>query len=142
MRRRRTLLLVAVAVVVVGAAGVALAAFLSTESRERDRIADVLRAEARGDAAAVQRLVQRCDDGCSFVQRVRGPGAVKIARLDSDTAYALGGAEGWTRVVWVHGVTSRPFVQCVLVRRGGSLWDRSIELVRLRAPLADNEGSC
>jgi hypothetical protein len=40
-------------------------------------------------------------------------------------------------------VESRPVVQCVRVRRKGNpLTGRSVTLLRLSAPLADNEGSC
>ena len=43
--------------------------------------------------------------------------------------------------VWVHGVDSRPIVQCVVRRQGGPLTGRSVTLC-LSAPLADNEDSC
>jgi hypothetical protein len=80
------------------------------------------------------------------VARLHGVGgaeSVKIARLDSGTSYSLGTSEGWSRVVWVRGVESRPVVQCVRVRRKGNpLTGRSVTLLRLSAPLADNEGSC
>jgi hypothetical protein len=99
------------------AASFFLARFLSTEGRERDAISDLLK------------------------QRSHGP--VKIIRLDSHTSYSLGNAEGWTRVVWARDVHARPIVQCVRVRRtGGPFSKRNVRLLRLRPPLANNEGHC
>lgn len=125
-----------------------LARFLTQENRERDRIEQLVVREGRGDVAGVLALLRACDATCrakvrGFVPRVSGPGAVKIARLDSGTSYSLGTAEGWSRVVWVRGVEGRPVVQCVRVRREGGLFaERTITLLRVTAPLADNEGSC
>jgi hypothetical protein len=93
------------------------AQFLATEGRERDEIADLLK------------------------QRSHGP--VKIIRLDSDTSYSFGTKEGWSRVVWAPTVKARPIVQCVRVRRsGGPIGKRTVTLLRLRPPLANNEGNC
>lgn len=149
LAQRRRLLIVAVPVtLVVLAVGLFGARWLTTENRERDAIFDLLSAEAAGDPAAVLRRLDGCDAACAakvraFLPQTKGAGAVKIARLDSGTSYSLGAATGTTRVVWVHGVDSRPLVQCVVVRReGGPLTGRSVSLLRLSAPLADNEASC
>jgi hypothetical protein len=149
LAQRRRLLLVAVPVaVVVLAVGFLAARWLTTENRERDAVFALLEREAAGDAGGVLARLDGCDAACAakvraFVPRTRGAGAVKIARLDSGTAYTLGDSTGTTRVVWVHGVKSRPIVQCVVVRRrGGPLTGRSVSLLRLSAPLADNAGSC
>jgi hypothetical protein len=126
-----------------------LARWLSVESQERAAIADLLRAEARGDARGAAGQLTLCTDvACRakvarIVAQVRGPGDVRIARLDSATAHTFGTRRGWTRVVWVRGATGRPVVQCVDVRRKGSpLTGRSVSLLRLTAPLANNEDSC
>jgi hypothetical protein len=149
LAQRRRLLLVAVPVaVVVLAVGFLAARWLTTENRERDAVFALLEREAAGDAGGVLSRLDGCDAACAakvraFVPRTRGAGAVKIARLDSGTAYTLGDSTGTTRVVWVHGVESRPIVQCGVVRRrGGPLTGRSVSLLRLSAPLADNAGSC
>lgn len=114
---QRRFLLLALGALVFLVASFVLARFLSTEGQERDAISDLLK------------------------QRSQGP--VKIIRLDSDTAYTLGSAEGWTRVVWAPDVNAQPIVQCVRVRRtGGPLTKRDVTLLRLRPPLANNEGSC
>ncbi|MCW3003824.1 MAG: hypothetical protein JWQ20_3122 [Conexibacter sp.] len=127
------------------------ARFLTTENRERDDILVLVQREAAGDAPGVLAHLQACDAACaakvrSFLPRVAGSGgaaSVKIARLDSGTSYSLGTSEGWSRVVWVRGVNAIPVVQCVRVRRHGSpLTGRSVSLLRLTAPLADNEDSC
>ena len=115
MQRRFPLLVLGVLAFL--AASFILARFLSTEGRERDAIADLLK------------------------QRSHGP--VKIIRLDSDTHYSIGTDEGWTRVVWARDVHARPIVQCVRVRRtGGPITVREVKLLRLRPPLANNEGRC
>ena len=153
MLRRRSprLLLIAIpALVVFLAISFGVARFLTTEGRERDRIYDLVSAEARGDVPGALRQMSACDAACAgklraYVPRLpkAGPLDVKIARLDSGTAYTLGTNEGWSRVVWVHDPHARPVVQCVRVRRKGNpLTGRSVSLLRVTAPLADNEGSC
>jgi hypothetical protein len=149
LAHRRRLLAIAVPVAVVFlAVSFLLARFLTTENRERDRIYELLRAEASGDPRAVLAELHGCDAACAakvrgFLSRLSGPGSVKIARLDSGTAYSLGTKTAPSRVVWVRGVNARPVVQCVLVRRSGSaLTGRSVSLLRVTAPLANNEDPC
>jgi hypothetical protein len=149
LARRRRLLTIAVPLVVVFLAISFFAArFLTTENRERDELFGLVQREAAGDAPGVLARLHACDAACAakvraFLPRVTGPGKVKIARLDSGTSYSLGTSEGWSRVVWVRGVDGIPVVQCVRVRRQGSpLTGRSVSLLRLTAPLADNEDSC
>jgi hypothetical protein len=151
LARRPSRRLVAIAVpitLVVLAVGLFSARFLTTENRERDAIFTLLQREAAGDERGVLAALHGCDAACAakvraFLPKVTGTGAVKIARLDSDTSYTLGTSTGTSRVVWVHGIDSRPIVQCVVVRRrGGPLTGRSVSLLALSAPLADNEDSC
>jgi hypothetical protein len=147
-QRRRLIVIAAAATLVVLVVGFVAARWLTTENRERDAVFALLEREAAGDAPGVLSRLDACDAACAaqvraFLPKVTGPGAVKIARLDSGTSYSLGTSTHTTRVVWVHGVDSRPIVQCVVVRRsGGPLTGRSVSLLRLSAPLADNEGSC
>jgi hypothetical protein len=151
LARRPSRRLVAIAVpvtLVVLAVGFFAARFLTTENRERDAIFTLLQRQAAGDERGVLAQLHGCDAACAakvhaFLPKVTGAGAVKIARMDSGTSYSLGTSTGTSRVVWVHGVDSRPIVQCVLVRRqGGPLTGRSVSLLALSAPLADNEDSC
>jgi hypothetical protein len=147
-RRRRLLTIFIPVLVVFLAVSFVAARFLTTENRERDELFGLVQREAAGDAPGVLSRLQACDAACAakvraFLPRVTGPGKVKIARLDSGTAYSLGTSEGWSRIVWVRGVDGIPVVQCVRVRRHGSpLTGRSVSLLRLTAPLADNEDSC
>jgi hypothetical protein len=147
-QRRRLTVIAAAATLVVLAVGFVAARWLTTENRERDAIFSLLERQAAGDAPGVLARLHDCDAACAakvraFLPKVAGPGAVKIARLDSKTSYSFGTKTGTSRVVWVHGVNSRPIVQCVVVRRkGGPLTGRSVSLLRLSAPLADNEDSC
>jgi hypothetical protein len=146
--RRPLVLVPLIALFVVVALG--LARVLTQENDERDHLEQLVTREARGDADGVLALLRACDPACAakvraFVPRVSGAGAAdpKIVRLDSDTAYSLGTSEGWSRVVWVRTPESRPVVQCVRVRReGGPFAGRTITLLRVTAPLADNEQSC
>jgi hypothetical protein len=150
-RRRRLLAILVPAGLLFVVAAFAVARFLTIENRERDEIFALVRAEAQGDPRAVLARLSGCDAACaatvrSSTARLRSPagaGGVRIARLDSQTAYSLGTDEGWSRVVWIASADARPVVQCVRVRRHGSpLTGRSVSLLRLTAPLADNEDSC
>lgn len=126
-----------------------LARFLTTENRERAAIADLLDAQARGDARRMLSLLDGCasDARCratvaANARRLQRPGEPKILRLDSATAYALGAVTGTTRVAWAIVDGSLPVVQCVAVRRGGSaLAGRTVSLLRISAPIG-NEASC
>jgi hypothetical protein len=148
VRRRRLLIIaipIAVAVLVIS---FFVARFLTTENTERDDLLSLVQHEAAGDLPGVLSRLDACNAACqakvrAFLPRVTGRGDVKIVLLNSGTAYSLGTKQGWSRLVWVHGVDDRPIVQCVLVRRSGSpLTERSVSLLRLNAPLADNEDSC
>jgi hypothetical protein len=148
-RPSRRLLAIAVPVtLVVLVVGFLSARFLTTENRERDAIFTLLQHEAAGDERGVLSRLHGCDAACAakvraFLPKVTGAGTVKIALLSSGTSYSLGTKTGTSRVVWVHGVNSRPIVQCVVVRRqGGPLTGRSVSLLALSAPLANNEDSC
>ncbi|WP_205699516.1 hypothetical protein [Conexibacter sp. SYSU D00693] len=143
---RRPLVLAFVALFLLLSAG--LARFLSVEGQERDAIVTVLEAQARGDVDGVLDRLTACDATCAAnlrraVPRLAGPGDVKLVRQDSATSYALGSATGTSRVVWVRGPEGAPVVQCFEVRREGSaLAGRSTSLLRLSAPLRDNEDPC
>jgi hypothetical protein len=125
-----------------------LARFLSVENTERDKELVLLKAQARGDASAMIAHLSGCraSPACVATQeanasRLRMPGAVKILSLKSSTAYSLAGATGKTRLAWT--VIGRlPVVQCVEVRRSGSLLTGiDVALLSLGAPIA-NEADC
>jgi hypothetical protein len=119
---------VALGILVFAGISLLLARVLAADSRERSDVADLLRAQARGDAAAMLRELHGCADlpACSErvrsnAQRLRRPGAVKVVRLDPSTTFALNGHTGPARVVWNTSRVPRPVVQCVLVRRTGNV---------------------
>jgi hypothetical protein len=141
--RPRVLLIAAAGLVVFVAISFVLARYLTTETRERNAIYDLLTDQARGDAAGVVQRLDGCagDPACAATaranaRRLKQAGKIRIIRLDSGTAYALGSATGTTRVVWAVVPAGRTVVQCVVVHRGGSvLSGRSVMLRRLSAPI-------
>jgi hypothetical protein len=147
-RRPRLIILVAGLLLVFVAVSLVVARWLSTENRERDRLFAIVRAEAARDPAAVIAQLEACDAACAAkvratVGRIPRGDDPRLVLVESATAHTLGTAEGWTRVVWVPRPTGRPLVQCVRVRReGGPVTARSVSLLRLTAPLADNEDPC
>lgn len=142
MSRPLRITLIAFAVLLFAAISVVLARWLSLENTERDDVLAVLRAQARGDAAAVLARLHGCgaDPACAATvradaARLRGPGEVKILAYDSRTSYSLSSKTGRTRVAWK--LPGRlPDVQCVLVQRGGNaVTGLSVTLRALSAPI-------
>lgn len=147
MSRRRLVLLATAGVLVFLAISLGLARYLTTENRERDAVFALLEDQARGDARAMLARLDDCDARCradveTNARRLRRLGDVKILLLQSSTSYALGSAQGPTRVAWAivdHGIA---VVQCVQVKRTGNvLAGRGISLRRLSVPI-DSQGSC
>lgn len=146
----RRLPLIVAAVVLFAGVSWLLARYLTTESRERADVLRLIDAQARGDAAAMlDRLAPECrsEPRCrarvvALAGRLRRQGDPKIIAYDSSTAYALGAATGATRVAWTIVNRQLPVVQCVLVRRTGTvLAGRRVSLLRVSAPIG-NESSC
>jgi hypothetical protein len=143
----RRLVLIVPAVLVFLAIVFALARYLTTENVERDAVYALLQAQARGDVHGMLARLDGCDAGCRAdvarnARRLARPGRVSILAYSSATAYALGPASGPTRVAWTIVDRQLPVVQCVEVRRKGSvLTGRTINLRRLSAPI-DRQGSC
>jgi hypothetical protein len=139
-------LLIAAAVVGFLAVSAVVARWLSADTDERGQVVELLRAQARGDAPAMLRMLRCRDPACVTVvranaRRLRGPGALKIALYQSATAHALTARTEPTRVVWFTPGRLTT-VQCVLVRRTGNvLAGTSVSLLRLSAPIG-RESSC
>jgi hypothetical protein len=139
---------IAVAVLAFAAVSLVVARWLAADSSERSKVERLLRAQVRGDAAAMAGELGDCDAACrARLRRLadrlgRGPRAdLEIVRYDSPTAHALGAQTAPTRVVWqpAGGLTT---VQCVLVRRTGSvLTGPRVTLLRLSEPIG-REASC
>jgi hypothetical protein len=142
----KRLVLVAVAVAAFLAVSVLVARWLNDDTVERGRVVELLRAQARGDAAAMLRVVRCPDAPCAAVvradaRRLRARGDIKIALYQSQTAHALGSRTRPTRVVWFTPGRLTT-VQCVLVRRTGNVFaGLSVTLLRISAPIG-RESSC
>jgi hypothetical protein len=144
-RVKRPLIIAAIVVVLLGG-GFIVARWLNNDTVERGAVTELLRAQARGDAAAMLRDLHCRDEACvalvrANARRLRAPGELKIALYQSQTAHALGSRTKPTRVVWFTPGRLTT-VQCVLVRRrGGVLAGTSISLLALSAPIG-RESSC
>jgi hypothetical protein len=145
--RRRLVTLIALGAIVFVAISLLLARYLSTENRERDAVYALLKDQARGDAQAMLRRLSACDARCRAnvaydARRLERAGEVKILAYSSSTSYALGHAEGPTRVAWTIVNRQLPVVQCVQVERTGNvLAGATINLLRLSVPI-DRTGTC
>jgi hypothetical protein len=141
--RQLKLVLIAVGVLAFLLVSAGLARILSANNAERAAIADLMAAQARGDASRVARLLRSCaaDPACvarqrAITARVRHPGKVKLALLQPSSRFVLGGARGVTRVAWSVVGTQTTRVQCVGVHRTGNvLRGMGVELTSLSAPI-------
>jgi hypothetical protein len=104
-----------------------LARVLTAGDAERSQINLVVRAESRGDAAAVVRAIDGCAAKPSCVARARAnaaalrrPGKPKLLRLDPTTRIVIGDSRGTTRVAWIPG-KGFPIVQCFYIHRTGNV---------------------
>jgi hypothetical protein len=146
MGRVKRALLIAAAVIAVFAISAVVARWLNNDTVERGKVVELLRAQAKGDAAAMRKLVHCSDQACEQLvaadaRRLRGKGELKIALYQSQTAHALTSRTKPTRVVWFTPGRLTT-VQCVLVRRKGNVFaGASVTLLRLSAPI-DRESSC
>jgi hypothetical protein len=125
-----------------------LARFLGTENVERDDELALIQAQAKGNVNGMLDHLTGCRERPSCVAAVRADarslrraGAIKILSLKSSTAYSLAGSSGQTRLAWT--VIGRlPVVQCIEVRRSGSIFEGiSVSLRSLSAPIG-NEADC
>lgn len=138
MRRRTVITLIVAGVAVFLVISALLARALSVGGAEDAAITDLVRAEARGDPAAVAALIHGCSADAACRARaqadavaLRHSGSISIAQITPSTSFSLGGTLGTARVAWVAG-NSLPRVQCVRVRHVGNVLDGfSIQLVHV-----------
>jgi hypothetical protein len=147
VRRARVLIPVVFGVFVFVGISLLLARGLTGAGTERAEVLDLMRAQARGDAAAVLARLPACrrEPACAEatrarVTRLRRPGAVQVLTYTPSARLALTRKTGTGRVAWRAG-TSRPVVQCVRVRREGPMTGGAVELLSLSDPI-DGEASC
>ena len=118
-----------------------LARAFSADGAERSAVTSLVQAEARGHVGGAIERVQACasDPGCrarvsANVAALRRSGSVSILQLEPSTSFSLGSTLGTARVAFRIG-DSLPIVQCVRVRRAGSvLSGLRIELLTVSAP--------
>lgn len=147
MRRARTYIAVGFAAFVfLGLSGL-LARALTGSGSERSQVLELVRAQARGDAAAVLDKLPACREqpACVTLMRdrtaeLRRDGEVEVLTYDPSVRVALTNRTGVGRVAWRAG-SSGPVVQCVRVRREGPLTGAGVELIAISAPIG-NEESC
>jgi hypothetical protein len=141
MRRARVLGLVVGGIAVFLVISGLLARAFSADGAERSAVTSLVQAEARGDFGAALERVRACasDPGCrarvsANVAALRRSGSVSILQLEPSTSFSLGSTLGTARVAFRIG-DSLPIVQCVRVRRAGSvLSGLRIELLAVSAP--------
>jgi hypothetical protein len=142
--------IVVAAVLAFLAVSVLVARWLNNDTAERARVVELLRAQARGDAAGMLRRLHGCaDPACIAVVRadarkLRRDAELKVALYQSQTAHALRSRTKFTRVVWfASGHESDTIVQCVLVRRQGNVFaGMTVSLLRITPAFRDRESSC
>ena len=125
---------------------VLLARGLTGSGTERAEVLELVRAEARGDAAAVLARLPACrrEAACAQatrdrVEELRRDGRVQILTYAPSTRLALTRKVGTGRVAWRAG-EGLPVVQCVRVRRDGPLTGGDVALLSISAPIASEAG--
>ena len=144
--RPARLLAIGFAVFVFLAISALLARALTATGTERAKVVAVVRAEARGDAAAVLARLPLCraEPACAAAIRARAPslrrpGRVKILTYRPSVGLSLTRQTGVARVAWRAG-TALPVVQCVRVRRDGPLTGGGVTLISVGGPLPGEAG--
>jgi hypothetical protein len=142
LRRTRVLLAVGFLVFVFLGISALLARALSAAGTERERVLEVARAQARGDARRVLELTPACaaQPACAaattgFVTRLKRPGDVEILQYRPSVQVTFTRTTGTGRLAWRAGRSGLPVVQCVRVRRDGPLTGNGVELLSISAPI-------
>ncbi len=119
-----------------------LARALVGTGSERSKVLDILRAEARGAAAAVLDQMPPCRSNATCARvtkertgRLRRPGKVEILSFEPSTQVAFTNVSGTARVAWRTQQKRFPVVQCVFVRRQGPLTGGKVEIVSISNPI-------
>ncbi|MEO8715342.1 MAG: hypothetical protein ABI369_10045 [Acetobacteraceae bacterium] len=122
-----------------------LARALSVGGAEDAALTDLVRAEARGNPAAVVAAISGCSvsPACraragAVTAALRHPGDVQIAEINPSAGFALGSTVGTARVAWLVG-GSLPRVQCVRVAHTGDVLSGfGIRLLRVSVRIRSN----
>jgi hypothetical protein len=125
-----------------------VARVIGAEAAARDEVEDVVKLEARGDAAGTVASIDGCarDEVCMdritrLVRRVEAPGEVEVLRVDGISYAAVTGRTETARIAWKVG-GRLPVVQCVRVKRTGDpLSGYEVSLLRVSNPI-DRDADC
>ena len=145
MRRARIIALISVGVLLFLDISALLARAFSVFGAENSALTDLVKAEARGDRAAVISEIKGCrtNPACQaraseVTSTLRRPGSVQIIQINSSAGFSLGSTLGTARVAWLVG-SSLPRVQCVRVRHTGNvLAGFQIELLKVSVRIRSN----
>ena len=146
MTRTARLIAIAFGVFVFIGISLLLARALTGTGAERAEVLDVVKAQARWDAAAVLAATPACraEPACAEttrrrVARLARPGEVRLLTYRPSVRVSLTRQTGVGRVAWKVG-ESLPIVQCVRVRRDGPLTGGGVELLSVGRPLPGTAG--
>jgi hypothetical protein len=145
MRRLTLIGLIVVGVAVFLVISALLARALSVGGAEDSALTSLVRAEARGDQAAVIAEISECarQPACQAraaqnVAALKHPGTVQIIEINPSAGFSLGSTLGTARVAWLAG-GSLPRVQCVRVRRAGDvLSGYEVKLLKVSVRIRSN----
>jgi hypothetical protein len=140
--------LIVLAVVLFVAITIVVGRFLGAATSARNEATEVIKKQAKGDAAGVVDRIQGCraNPACAAritaqVRRLRTPGRVVIVRVEDVAGLSLGSRTDTARIVWKAG-TRLPTVQCVRVHRSGNpISGYDVQVLSLSAPIG-REASC
>lgn len=104
-----------------------LARAFSIDGAEQAAITQLVQDEARGDSAAMTKLIRHCAQSASCRSRaladaaaLRRSGKVSILELNPSAGFSLASTLGVARVAWKAG-SALPVTQCVRVRHAGNV---------------------
>jgi hypothetical protein len=147
VRRARVLIPLVFGLFVFAGLAILLARGLTSSGTERADVLELVKAQARGDAAAVLERLPACrrEPACAQTTRervaeLRRAGRVQILTYTPSARLALTRKVGTGRVAWRAG-DGLPVVQCVRVRREGPLTGGGVQLLALSGPIG-RERAC
>jgi len=139
--------LIVAGVLVFAVISAGLARVFSAGGGQRGPVVALVRAQAAGDRAEVLRRLNGClqaacrAEALRQVARLQRPGRFEVLNLHSSLHAGLGAGHGTVRIAW-RVDEELPIVQCIAVRRTGSLLKGfRIRLERLPPPIG-REASC
>jgi hypothetical protein len=146
--RRTYIILAALVVVLFLAVSAVLARVWSADSAETAAVTALVRAEARGDEAAMLAHLSGCRTSSACRGRVaaeiaslRRSGNVSILQVQPSTGFSLVGTLGTARVAW-RASSPLPIVQCIRVRRAGdAISGLRVELLAI-SPRIKSDADC